>query len=294
MTRSNDETSRLGVLAVGAIFTKLRWAYREQPTSDFGIDAQAEKLDDYGSATGKLVALQIKSGASWFRKRGDDYVYYGNERHRDYWTSHALPVFIVIHDPDTELTLWQRVERHLIEQGEGGRWSIGIPAANTLDATCEPYILAGIAADPGSVRRHRLALDIPLIRRISDEGLTLLRIEEWVNKTLNFRSTEVVFDDDPEATADLIVNTWSSATDIDGFMGQMFPWLSYQYVSYDDDLGAGELAIHTLEVELSDVGKAALVLDNFFTDGPIELETPTGVPVSQAWIDSIDDVGDLD
>ncbi len=294
MARSNDETSRLGVLAVGTIFTGLRWAYREQPTSDFGIDAQAEKLDENGVATGKLIALQIKSGASWFRKRGEDFVYYGEPRHRDYWTSHALPVFIVIHDPDAGLTLWQRVERHLIEHGKDGRWSIPIPASNTLDAAHEPFILAGIAADAGSVRRYRLALDMPLIRRVADEACTYIRIQEWVNKTLNFRSTDFVFADDPEADVDLTAATWLPATALDQFMGHTFPWLSYEYVSYNDEAGAGELAIHTLEVELSQIGRAAVLLEDFYQEGPVEPDEPTATPVSQAWIGSMDDVGDLD
>lgn len=163
MARSTDETNRIGIQAVSLILTRMRWAVREQSTSDFGIDLQAEKLDDLGQGTGRLIALQVKTGKSWFRRRASDYVYYGEERHRTYWTNNALPVFIVIHDPDDDVTLWQRVERHLIDDGENGRWAIAIPKGNVLDERHEQFILAGIASDEGSVRRHRLALDIPLI-----------------------------------------------------------------------------------------------------------------------------------
>ena len=41
------------------------YIFREQPISDYGIDAQIELIDEE-TVTGKLVALQIKSGASWF------------------------------------------------------------------------------------------------------------------------------------------------------------------------------------------------------------------------------------
>ena len=118
MVNSTDQTDRSDIHAVGAIFTRLSWAFREQPTSDYGIDAQAEKLNLDGKGGGKLIALQIKTGASYFRKKGGEYVYYGEERHREYWINHSLPVFLIIHNPETNLTLWQRVE--LNRPGIGG------------------------------------------------------------------------------------------------------------------------------------------------------------------------------
>lgn len=292
MDRSTDETNRLGIQAVSLILTRMRWAVREQSTSDFGIDLQAEKLDDQGQGTGRLIALQVKTGKSWFRRRGSDYVYYGEERHRAYWTNHSLPVFIVIHDPKDDVTLWQRVERHLIEEGENGRWSIGIPAGNTLDEQHEHFILAGIAPDEGSVRRHRLALDIPLITRFAEEEHAYLRIEEWVNKSLNFRETQIVFSDDPDDDADLELDTWMPATDRDQFMQHMFPWLTYEVVEYDEDNGAGEVAVHVLEVQLSKIGRAALELEEFFENGAPEREGGATSTVSRSWLESIDDIRD--
>jgi hypothetical protein len=52
-----------GVQAVDAFFTKLKWLFRPQLRSDFGIDAHVERVED-GRATGRLLALQIKSGSS--------------------------------------------------------------------------------------------------------------------------------------------------------------------------------------------------------------------------------------
>ena len=102
---------RRGLNAIEAVFiSDFSWAFREQTVSDFGIDAQAE-IFEAGKATGKLIALQIKTGASYFRKHGDDYVFYGEQRHLDYWLNHSLPVFLILHDPDRNLTLWQKIER---------------------------------------------------------------------------------------------------------------------------------------------------------------------------------------
>src|SRR5690349_8491000 len=91
----SQNVSRAGVHAVAEIFEHdFRWFFREQHESDFGIDAQVETTDEEGRPSGKLLALQIKSGASYFRQRGADYVYHGSLEHLDYWTRHCLPVFI--------------------------------------------------------------------------------------------------------------------------------------------------------------------------------------------------------
>lgn len=266
VAKPTNQTERAGVHAVGAIFTALGWAFREQPTSDFGIDAHAEKLNDDGLGGGKLIALQIKSGPSYFKKRGDDYVFYGEDRHREYWTNHSLPVFIVLHDPETQLTLWQKVEQHLIEEGKDGRWSITIPAKQQLDKANEQYIAQGIASDLGSIRRHRLTLDLPLIRQFAEHEMAYLHVEDWVNKSLNFRRTTVVFGDDPDAEADLDLDTWLPAYTIGRFMAVHFPWLDWKEHEYiGAEHGSYEVACWVLEVELSNVGKAALVLDDFYT-----------------------------
>lgn len=263
---STDQTDRAGIHAVGGLFTKLNWAFREQPTSDFGIDAQAEKLNEDGSAGGKLIALQIKSGASYFRLRGDNYVFYGEARHRDYWTNHSLPVFLILHNPETGLTLWQRIADHLIEEKSDGRWAIEIPKGQTLDSEHESYLAAGIASDLGSLRRARLALDLPTIRIFAAQKEIYLRIEDWVNKTLNFRGAEAIFSEEPDDSADMEFGMSMSAYSVAYFMAVFFPWLSWtehEYIGSDD--GAGEIAVHVLRVSVSEVGKAAITLDDFYS-----------------------------
>jgi hypothetical protein len=52
MVASTDQTDRTGIHTVGLIFSRLKWVCREQPTSDYGIDAQAEKRNSDGQADG--------------------------------------------------------------------------------------------------------------------------------------------------------------------------------------------------------------------------------------------------
>lgn len=291
MTTSTDQVDRTGIHAVATIFTDLGWAFREQPTSDYGIDAQAEKLQPDGKAGGKLVALQIKSGASYFRTRGDGYVFYGEDRHRDYWVNHSLPVFIILHDPTTKLTLWQRVERHLIEEGKDRRWAIAVPASQTLDAVNEQFILAGIASDLPSIRRARLALSLPLVKQFSEQSIAFLRIQDWVNKSLNYRGAEIAFGDDPDGVADLEIDAWMPGYSIDYYMAVFFPWLDWTlYERVSEEEASGEVAVYVLEVELSEVGKAVLLLDRFY-----QSELPPFMPVPSSdltWEDHDDPTAD--
>ena len=70
-----ERTSRLAVKAVEEASLRADWFFREQPITDQGIDAHIEKFellkgqkgnDEVG--TGRLIALQIKGGPSYFSR----------------------------------------------------------------------------------------------------------------------------------------------------------------------------------------------------------------------------------
>src|ERR1700722_2244401 len=68
-----------------AIEDKLGWLFREQPTEDYGIDAHAEVVEE-NDVTGKLLAIQIKGGSSWFREPGPGgWWFRPNAEHVRYW-----------------------------------------------------------------------------------------------------------------------------------------------------------------------------------------------------------------
>jgi hypothetical protein len=160
------QTDREGVNAVEGIFLReLKWIFREQPISDWGIDAQVEVTNRDGP-TGRLLALQIKSGKSFFRKRGHNFVFYGQRRHLNYWRNHSLPVAIMLHDPEIDLTLWQRVEEDLIRYGRSGRWSIDVPPSQILNAQAAEGLEKGVS-DITALRKLRLTLDLPLMREFA-------------------------------------------------------------------------------------------------------------------------------
>ena len=72
---NNQKTDRVGVQIVGERFELAGYIFREQTVSDYGIDAQIEVVDG-DIVTGKLIALQIKSGISWFKEESEEgYIY---------------------------------------------------------------------------------------------------------------------------------------------------------------------------------------------------------------------------
>ena len=58
---------RIGVSSVEKIINQMGMIFREQPVDDYGIDAQIEIVENK-CATGKLIAVQIKSGNSYFKE----------------------------------------------------------------------------------------------------------------------------------------------------------------------------------------------------------------------------------
>ena len=51
----------------GIIAERNSWMFREQTVDDIGIDAHMEFVEPSGKSK-QLLALQIKSGASWFKR----------------------------------------------------------------------------------------------------------------------------------------------------------------------------------------------------------------------------------
>ncbi len=123
---NSELISRIGVHGVATIIHKMGWLFREQPVSDYGIDAHIEQMKD-GKPTGRLLAAQIKCGQSWFEETDENgYVYRGDLNHLNYWISHSLPVVIVLFDQDKNQAFWVPVEKSRIKTLNSG-WKITVP-----------------------------------------------------------------------------------------------------------------------------------------------------------------------
>src|SRR5688572_19415085 len=115
MGKRFSATERIGVNEVHRIFLDWGWIPRDLLQSDMGIDMEVEICDD-GDPTGQLIAVQIKSGKSFFAGTDPFYVtYFGKIIHLEYWLKHCLPVIIILHNPETKITVWSKISEDTIE-----------------------------------------------------------------------------------------------------------------------------------------------------------------------------------
>jgi len=133
-------TNRIGVHKAGlAILQELNWIEREQPISDYGIDMQIEIVNDE-KPTGQLIAIQIKSGKSYFGETTENsIVYRGEMKHLDYWQFHSIPVLIFLYNPIDDKIYWEKIlNKNTIRTDKA--WKVNIPKTNILSADSKEEI----------------------------------------------------------------------------------------------------------------------------------------------------------
>ncbi|MCJ7577128.1 MAG: DUF4365 domain-containing protein [candidate division Zixibacteria bacterium] len=93
--------------------------WRATPNPDLGIDGQIEFLEPSSSiSTGIIVAVQVKSGESYFKNETNGFIkYYPEKKHRRYWKKLNLPVILILHNPTEDLTIYTRVKHQLSNEG---------------------------------------------------------------------------------------------------------------------------------------------------------------------------------
>lgn len=241
MYNTND---RVGVSQVNLLVSKeLCWIFREQPTDDYGIDAHIE-IHDGVYATGKLIALQIKSGPSYFKEcSADNVVFRGEEKHLSYWAKHSLPVIIVLFNPDTNECIWEHVSKEKITKTSDERWKILIPKKNILNASAKAA-LQSLADNQSEYERrlNSLILSKAWMREIEIGNDVILEAEEWVNKTSGKGSITLKIIDNDTMREKAVID-WSFLVFFPGQMyvdvfGKIFPWAEIQidenfYSDYD-------------------------------------------------------------
>jgi hypothetical protein len=182
---TNHHTERLGIYRVGELAEAAGWFFREQPRPDRGIDAHVEGSTG-GLPDGRLIALQIKSGTSYF---GDPveggWRRYLDSDHVAYWLAHSLPVVLVLHDPTSGDAYWQVVRgetlrptptQFAIEVLANQRF--GVPMRQTLAALAEQALPQDAESRVSALRGRRLELDIPLMELLERGGRLFLEAEQ--------------------------------------------------------------------------------------------------------------------
>ncbi|MCU1578212.1 MAG: hypothetical protein JWP19_416 [Rhodoglobus sp.] len=107
------------------------WYFRPITIFDVGIDAELE-LRENDRATGRLIAIQIKAGPTYFSSpTADGWFHPVTNIHAAYWLDHSLPVIIVLVDLQTNTGYWQLVDKSTLV-ATGKHFKIEVPRANEL------------------------------------------------------------------------------------------------------------------------------------------------------------------
>lgn len=127
---------RLGIAAVQSYAAQRKQIWRETGTGDVGVDGNLEFVSPEGYATSRIMAVQVKSGPSYFQNAPDcGWKFYPDAKHRNYWESFPLPVLLVLHNPDSNISYWADVRQILRNPGGAKEAFIEVPAYNVLDKT---------------------------------------------------------------------------------------------------------------------------------------------------------------
>ncbi|MDX3077905.1 DUF4365 domain-containing protein [Streptomyces sp. MI02-7b] len=122
------------------ISTQLGWLFREQETSDVGVDAHLEVVTGAsltakatGGATGRLLAVQIKSGESQFATAAEGGWWFPcDAAHVAYWENHSLPITLMLFNPETERVHWQHVNATTLVS-TGKHYKVFVPVHQQID-----------------------------------------------------------------------------------------------------------------------------------------------------------------
>lgn len=138
------ETDKLGEKGMrmvrDVVEDQFEWIFRSQTARDFGIDAHIEVTDE-SRVKGKIIAVQIKCGESFFSGKTDTgYVFRLDNKHINYWINYSLPVILVICHPEGGECFWVEVNSvNIIKTDTRGK--IIIPFGQRLNETYRHVLL---------------------------------------------------------------------------------------------------------------------------------------------------------
>lgn len=227
---------QIGVNHVGEIAARNKWMFRPQPVDDVGIDAHMELTEPTGESK-QLLALQIKSGTSWFKEKKDEYIIFRdiNERQYNYWTMNSLPCIVVLYNPDDNMCIWQKLTAETIERtnaGKGKGFFVKVPISQVFINDLSNEKLLSFTNLPQHITNYNFLLSQKkFMQIIQDGGEIKLHSMEWINKSSGRGDTELIVDDGTTIQK-YIYPYWFPFTPYKEVFPRLFPWANF---SADED-----------------------------------------------------------
>lgn len=226
-----NRVERMGISFCGYKAEEKGWMFREQPIDDIGIDAHMEITDKDGKAR-QLVALQIKSGESYFKHNKEGYISFRsiNERQYNYWTTNTLPCIVVLFNPKDKMCIWEKLTAETIHKtydGKGRGYFVNVPINQVfLDDESNAKMLT-ISNLPEHVTNYNFLLSQKrFMQIIRDGGTVKLHSIEWVNKSSGRGKTELMVYDG-NTTKTYTYPYWFPFTPYTDVFPRLFPWAEF-------------------------------------------------------------------
>lgn len=227
---------RIGVHHCGEIAERNNWMFREQPINDIGIDAHMEFVESSGRPK-QLLALQIKSGESWFEEEKEGCIIFRdiNERQYNYWTTNSLPCIVVLYNPDDNTCIWQKLTAETIErtrEGKGKGFFLKVPLTQVfLNGSSNEKLLSFTNLPEHIINYNFLLSQKEFMQIIKNGGEVKLHSSEWVNKCSGRGETELIVDDG-KSIKKYLYPYWFPFTPYAEVFPRLFPWADF---SADED-----------------------------------------------------------
>lgn len=222
-----QKTDRLGVSKVEHFFSLHGWLFREQHVHDYGIDAQVE-IAKNGMPTGDLIAIQIKSGVSYFSERTNGHVIFRTyDNHIEYWFRHSLPVILVLYHPEEDVCYWESIsEDTIVSTGKGWRVAVPIEKKLTKESLAE---LCEITQPPPYIKKlNKLRLDKKWIQLLAEDEVVYIEYEDWINKSLPRFEIRIGCDSKDGVESEVWPTLYGVGLSIEEAIAHTLPWANYE------------------------------------------------------------------
>jgi len=115
--------------------SELNWIFRiNHKEHDFGIDAYLDIITEMGQITGKSIAIQVKTGDSYFKEPNEKgWVFRGQMSHLNYYMNHDIPVVIVLVDEKNQKAYWCHCDLNATQKA-GDNWKITVPRRQKINS----------------------------------------------------------------------------------------------------------------------------------------------------------------
>lgn len=145
--QKNSKIGEDGITVIKRIVeSDLSWIFRpNHQEHDFGIDAYIDVVSEIGHVTGKTIAIQVKTGDSYFKEQNDfGWVFRGQMSHLNYYLNHDIPVLIILVDAKKQKAYWCHCDPNKTELA-GENWKITVPESQELNINSKQEFLQFIS-----------------------------------------------------------------------------------------------------------------------------------------------------